>query len=80
MVFFRKLIEYAENPDGDWGEGFMWALALGMSEFVRVTLFLFCYALNYRTATRLKGALMALLYSKILRTSNFESHGVGEVS
>jgi hypothetical protein len=44
----RKLLEYAEDENGEAVTGVTWALCLTLSEFLRAILFSLNWALNYR--------------------------------
>ncbi|XP_015521892.2 ATP-binding cassette sub-family C member 5 isoform X1 [Neodiprion lecontei] len=78
-VLARKLLEYVESEDMPYIEGVKWALLLTVSELLRALLFSWAWALNYRTALRLRSACFNLLYRKISRVNNLGNKSIGEV-
>ncbi|XP_021928372.1 multidrug resistance-associated protein 5-like isoform X2 [Zootermopsis nevadensis] len=78
-VFMRKLLQYAEDENGDMMEGVTWAVCLTLSEFLRTIFFSWSWALNYRTAIRLRSACLAILYRKVIRLNSLGGKSVGEL-
>ncbi|XP_069692470.1 ATP-binding cassette sub-family C member 5-like isoform X3 [Periplaneta americana] len=78
-VFMRKLLQYAEDEEADTMTGVTWAVCLTLAEFLRTVFFAWNWALNYRTAVRLRSACLAMLYRKIIRLSNLGEKSIGEL-
>ncbi|XP_023713114.1 multidrug resistance-associated protein 5 isoform X5 [Cryptotermes secundus] len=79
-IFMRKLLEYAEDENGDVMMGVTWALCLTLAEFLRVILFSWNWALNYRTAIRLRSACLAMLYRKVVRLNSLGAKSGGLIN
>uniref|UniRef100_A0A3P8TNL0 ATP-binding cassette sub-family C member 5 n=1 Tax=Amphiprion percula TaxID=161767 RepID=A0A3P8TNL0_AMPPE len=65
----RRLLEYTQQEESDLGYGALirsWSLAL-------------TWALNYRTGTRLRGAVLSLAFHKILRLRSVRDKTMGQL-
>ncbi|PSN45519.1 hypothetical protein C0J52_13173 [Blattella germanica] len=78
-IFMRKLLQYAEDEEGEVMDGVTWAICLTIAEFLRTILFAWNWALNLRTAVRLRSACLALLYRKIIRLGDTGDKSIGEL-
>lgn len=78
-VFMRKLLQYSEDENGDTVTGVMWAICLTLAEFLRALFFSWNWALNYRTAIRLRSACLAVLYRKVIRLNGLGGKSTGEL-
>ncbi|CAI5454862.1 unnamed protein product [Caenorhabditis angaria] len=70
--FIRRLIAFTENPERDeelnivYSYGVVLVIAIGLVEFARVLSYGATWAVSYRTGIRVRGAVLALLYKKVL--------------
>nr|CAD7442232.1 unnamed protein product [Timema bartmani] len=78
-LFMRELLQYTENEDSSTQDGVKWALLLTLSEFLRAIFFSWNWALNYRTAVRLRSACLAMLYRKVIRLHSLGDKSIGEL-
>ncbi|XP_078268090.1 ATP-binding cassette sub-family C member 5-like [Rhinoraja longicauda] len=78
-VVIRRLLEYAQAPESNLQYGLLLVLGIFMAELVRSWSFALTWALNYRTGTRLRGALLTLAFEKILKLRNTKDVTVGEL-
>jgi len=78
-VFMRKLLQYAEDENGYTAMGVTWAVCLTLVEFLRAIFFSWNWALNYRTAIRLRSACLAMLYRRVIRLSGYGEKSTGEL-
>lgn len=78
-VFMRKLLQYAEDENGYTSMGVTWAVCLTLVEFLRAIFFSWNWALNYRTAIRLRSACLAMLYRRVIRLSGYGDKSTGEL-
>ncbi|XP_069749378.1 ATP-binding cassette sub-family C member 5-like isoform X2 [Narcine bancroftii] len=78
-VVIRRLLEYVQAPESHLEYGLLLVLGIFMAELVRSWSFALTWALNYRTGTRLRGALLTLAFEKILKLRNTKDVTVGEL-
>nr|CAD7428537.1 unnamed protein product [Timema monikensis] len=78
-LFMRELLQYTENEDSSTQDGVKWAFLLTLSEFLRAIFFSWNWALNYRTAVRLRSACLAMLYRKVIRLNSLGDKSIGEL-
>nr|CAD7196531.1 unnamed protein product [Timema douglasi] len=78
-LFMRELLQYTENENSSTQDGVKWALLLTLSEFLRAIFFSWNWALNYRTAVRLRSACLAMLYRKVIRLHSLGDKSIGEL-
>lgn len=79
MIFMRKLLEFAEDPDASFQTGLIWALLLMLCELCRIFFFSWRWVMSFRTASRLRIACIGLMYKKLIRLSNFEEKSMGQL-
>ncbi|XP_024082084.1 multidrug resistance-associated protein 5-like isoform X2 [Cimex lectularius] len=77
--FMRYLLEFTETSDASYWEGLQWTVLLGITEITRVIIYSVAWIMNYRTSMRLRSAVLAMLYRKILRVYCMENKTVGEI-
>lgn len=75
----RRLLEYTEQTDSDMVYGLLLVLGLLGTELVRSWSLALTWALNYRTGTRLRGAVLSLAFSKILRLRSVRDKSMGQL-
>lgn len=75
----KRLLEYTQQEEADLGYGLLLVLGLLAAELVRSWSLALTWALNYRTGTRLRGAILSLAFQKILRLRSVRDKSVGQV-
>ncbi|XP_024938073.1 multidrug resistance-associated protein 5 isoform X5 [Cephus cinctus] len=78
-LLMRRLLIFVQTSDGNIQEGIKWALLLTLSEFIRILIFSSMWAMNYRTALRLRSACLIVCYRKIIRLNNLGNKSIGEL-
>ncbi|XP_072451109.1 ATP-binding cassette sub-family C member 5-like isoform X2 [Chiloscyllium punctatum] len=78
-LVIRKLLEYAQAPQSNLQYGLLLVLGIFTAELIRSWSFALTWALNYRTGTRLRGALLTLAFEKILKLRNTKDVSIGEL-
>ena len=74
-----RLLQFCQDHDQVWWHGALWAAGMAGSELMRVLLFGVAWAIAYRTGTRLRSAVMTMLYKKVIRLSTLGDKSIGEV-
>lgn len=75
----RRLLEYTQQEESQLGYGLLLVLGLLTTELVRSWSLALTWALNYRTGTRLRGAILVLAFRKILKLRSVKDKPVGQV-
>ncbi|CAI5692427.1 ATP-binding cassette sub-family C member 5 isoform X3 [Oreochromis niloticus] len=75
----KRLLEYTQQEEADLGYGLLLVLGLLAAELVRSWSLALTWALNYRTGTRLRGAILSLAFQKILRLRSVRDKSVGQL-
>lgn len=75
-----RLIQFCQDHDKVWWHGALWAAGMAGSELTRVLLFGVSWGIAYRTGTRLRSAVMTMLYKKVIRLSTLGDKSIGEVN
>ncbi|XP_041125877.1 multidrug resistance-associated protein 5-like [Polyodon spathula] len=75
----KGLLEYTQHSEVHISYGLLLVLGLFMTEVIRSWSLALTWALNYRTGTRLRGAILTLAFQKILRLKNIKEKSVGEL-
>lgn len=79
-VLVYKILNYAENPSlSTVGHGIGLAFGLFFSEFSKAFLISLLWALNLRTAVRLKGAFSSVAFQKVISLRVHSGISMGEV-
>uniref|UniRef100_UPI00398E874A ATP-binding cassette sub-family C member 5-like n=1 Tax=Pristiophorus japonicus TaxID=55135 RepID=UPI00398E874A len=78
-LVIRRLLEYAQASESNLQYGLLLVLGIFTAELVRSWSFALTWALNYRTGTRLRGALLTLAFEKILKLRNTKGVTIGEL-
>ncbi|XP_039621914.1 multidrug resistance-associated protein 5-like isoform X3 [Polypterus senegalus] len=78
-VVIRSLLEYSQRSESHLLYGLFLAASVCLVELTRSLSFTLMWALNYRTGTRLKGALLMSAYKKIMKMRNTRDISVGEL-
>lgn len=79
-ILIRALLEYSQSMETWLPFGLALVAGVFVTELIRSWTLAFMWALNYRTASRLRGAALTFAYSKILNLRNTRDMSVGEVS
>uniref|UniRef100_A0A8C4M9Q0 ATP-binding cassette sub-family C member 5 n=1 Tax=Equus asinus asinus TaxID=83772 RepID=A0A8C4M9Q0_EQUAS len=75
----KHLLEYTQVTDSNLKYSLLLVLGLLLTEIVRSWSLALTWALNYRTAVRLRGAILTMAFKKILKLKNIKEKSVGEL-
>ncbi|KAK2846457.1 hypothetical protein Q5P01_009456 [Channa striata] len=75
----KRLLEYTQQEESDLGYGLLLVLGLLTTELIRSWSLALTWALNYRTGTRLRGAILSLAFNKILRLRSVRDKSMGQL-
>ncbi|KAF1393446.1 hypothetical protein PFLUV_G00015780 [Perca fluviatilis] len=75
----KRLLEYTQQTQPDLGYGLLLVLGVLTTELVRSWSLALTWALNYRTGSRLRGAILSLAFSKILKLRSIRDKTVGQL-
>ncbi|XP_062861185.1 multidrug resistance-associated protein 5 [Trichomycterus rosablanca] len=75
----RRLLEYTQKSEPDLPYGLLLVLGLLSTEMLRSWSLALTWALNYRTGTRLRGAILTMAFQKILRLRSLREKSIGEL-
>ncbi|MEE6470444.1 hypothetical protein FKM82_008972 [Ascaphus truei] len=78
-IFIRALLEYSQALKSDLLYGLLLAFGIFVAELIRSWSFALNWAINYRTGIRLKGAVLALAFKKILKLKESKDVTTGEL-
>ncbi|KAM5179454.1 ATP-binding cassette sub-family C member 5-like [Mantella aurantiaca] len=78
-IFIRALLEYSETVESNLLYGLLLSFGIFMAELLRSWSFALNWAMNYRTGIRLRGAVLALAFRKILRLKETKDVTTGEL-
>ncbi|KAM5163075.1 ATP-binding cassette sub-family C member 5 [Mantella aurantiaca] len=75
----KSLLEYTQQSDTDLTYSLLLVFGLLMTEVVRSWSLALTWALNYRTGSRLRGAILTMAFKKILKLKNIKEKSMGEL-
>ena len=75
-----RLLRFCQDPNQLWWHGALWAAGMAGCELTRVLVFGVSWAVAYRTGTRLRSAVMTMLYKKLIRLTTLGDKSIGEVN
>jgi hypothetical protein len=75
----RALLEYSQSVEGWLPYGLSLVAGVVLTELLRSWSLALMWAVNYRTAARLRGAALTFAFHKILRLRNTKDISPGEV-
>ncbi|XP_043558304.1 multidrug resistance-associated protein 5-like isoform X2 [Chiloscyllium plagiosum] len=75
----KRLLDYTALSESNLQYGLFLSLGLFLTEVVRSWSLAMTWALNYRTATRLRGAVLTMAFDKILKLKNIKEKSLGEL-
>lgn len=78
-LLVRALLEYSQSAQASVPYGLCLVLGIFLMELMRSWSLGLMWAVNYRTAARLRGAALTLAFNKILRLRSTKDIGPGEV-
>ncbi|XP_066571078.1 ATP-binding cassette sub-family C member 5 isoform X2 [Amia ocellicauda] len=78
-VFVRALLEYSQSSDSDLGYGLALVVGIFLMELIRSWSYALMWALNFRTAARIRGAMLTFAFRKILRLRSTKDTSIGEL-
>ncbi|XP_024918854.1 multidrug resistance-associated protein 5 isoform X3 [Cynoglossus semilaevis] len=78
-LLVRALLEYSQKADSLLSYGLALVAGIFLMELIRSWSLAFMWAINYRTAARLRGAALTFAFNKILRLRSVKDVGPGEL-
>ncbi|XP_069753243.1 ATP-binding cassette sub-family C member 5 isoform X4 [Narcine bancroftii] len=75
----KRLLDYASLNESNLQYGLLLSLGLFLTEIIRSWSLAMTWALNYRTAARLRGAALTMAFDKILKLKNMKEKTLGEL-
>lgn len=75
----KRLLEYTQQEELDLGYSLLLVLGLLTTELIRSWSLALTWALNYRTGSRLRGAILSLAFNKILRLRSVRDKSMGQL-
>ncbi|XP_066459128.1 ATP-binding cassette sub-family C member 5 isoform X1 [Eleutherodactylus coqui] len=75
----KSLLEYTQQSGTDLSYSLLLVFMLLMTEIVRSWSLALTWALNYRTGSRLRGAILTIAFKKILKLKNIKEKSLGEL-
>ncbi|KAI5098386.1 multidrug resistance-associated protein 5 isoform X1, partial [Silurus meridionalis] len=75
----RRLLEYTQKGEPDLPYGLLLVLGMLGTELLRSWSLALTWALNYRTGTRLRGAILTMAFHKILHLRSLREKSFGEL-
>ncbi|XP_056675893.1 ATP-binding cassette sub-family C member 5 isoform X3 [Monodelphis domestica] len=75
----KHLLEYTQGTESNLLYSLLLVLGLFLTEVVRSWSLTLTWALNYRTAVRLRGAILTMAFKKILKLKNIKEKSLGEL-
>ncbi|XP_021572997.1 multidrug resistance-associated protein 9 [Carlito syrichta] len=79
VILIHQILQHAENTSSKVWVGISLCVALFATEFTKVLFWALAWAINYRTAIRLKVALSTLVFEKLASFKTLTHISVGEV-
>lgn len=78
-LLVRALLEYSQNSESSVTFGLTLAAGIFLTELIRSWTLALMWAVNYRTAARLRGAALTFAFNKILNLRSTKKVSLGEV-
>ncbi|KAM9318597.1 ATP-binding cassette sub-family C member 5 [Pholidichthys leucotaenia] len=75
----KRLLEYTQQEESDLVYGLLLVLGLLTAELIRSWSLALTWALNYRTGSRLRGAILSMAFQKILKLRSVRDQSVGQL-
>lgn len=75
----KRLLEYTQQEEPELGYGLLLVVGLLGTELVRSWSLALTWALNYRTGSRLRGAVLSMAFHKILRLRSVRDKSMGQL-
>ncbi|XP_004713507.1 ATP-binding cassette sub-family C member 5 isoform X1 [Echinops telfairi] len=75
----KRLLEYTQETESNLWFSLLLVLGLFLTDVVRSWSLALTWALNYRTAIRLRGAILTMAFKKILKLKNMKEKSLGEL-
>ncbi|XP_053566297.1 ATP-binding cassette sub-family C member 5 isoform X3 [Bombina bombina] len=75
----KSLLEYTQQKASNTGYSLLLVFGLLITEMVRSWSLALTWALNYRTGSRLRGAILTMAFKKILKLKNIKEKSMGEL-
>ncbi|XP_078614100.1 ATP-binding cassette sub-family C member 5-like [Branchiostoma floridae x Branchiostoma japonicum] len=78
-ILIRSLLRYTESPDTNWPLGIGLVIAMFVTEVFRALCWAATWSIAYRSSTRVRGAILTLIFTKITRLRSLRDKTVGEL-
>uniref|UniRef100_A0A8C4KQZ1 ATP-binding cassette sub-family C member 5 n=1 Tax=Dromaius novaehollandiae TaxID=8790 RepID=A0A8C4KQZ1_DRONO len=78
-VIIHKILQYSASTSKNFVEGVGLCMALFFAEFFKIIFWALAWAINYRTAIRLKNAISTVAFEHLLEFKSLTHASVGEV-
>ncbi|XP_069069026.1 ATP-binding cassette sub-family C member 5 isoform X2 [Pleurodeles waltl] len=75
----KRLLEYTQQSEPNVPYSLLLVFGLLLTEVARSWCLALTWALNYRTSTRLRGAILTMAFKKILKLKNIKEKSLGEM-
>ncbi|XP_069474938.1 ATP-binding cassette sub-family C member 5 isoform X2 [Ambystoma mexicanum] len=75
----KRLLEYTQQSEPNLPHSLLLVFGLLLTEIARSWSLALTWALNYRTSTRLRGAILTMAFKKILKLKNIKEKSLGEM-
>lgn len=79
-LLVRALLEYSQNSESSVTHGIILVAGIFLTELMRSWTLALMWAVNYRTAARLRGAALTFAFNKILSLRSTKKISLGEVT
>lgn len=79
-LLVRALLEYSQNSESSVTHGLILVAGIFLTELMRSWTLALMWAVNYRTAARLRGAALTFAFNKILSLRSTKKISLGEVT
>lgn len=79
-LLVRALLEYSQNLESSVTHGLILVAGIFLTELMRSWTLALMWAVNYRTAARLRGAALTFAFNKILSLRSTKKISLGEVT
>ncbi|NWJ11165.1 MRP9 protein, partial [Crypturellus undulatus] len=78
-VIIHKILQHSASTSKNFAKGVGLCMALFFAEFLKIVFWALAWAINYRTAIRLKNAISTVIFEHLLEFKSLTQASVGEV-
>jgi len=79
VFFLYKLMEFVNDENAPLTDGLMYILLIALVEVTRMFIFSYQWAINMRTALRIRTAILGIVFKKLVHLNNLGNKSVGEI-